>query len=60
MGYSTIMKTKTYLCSACVEDNDTPFSLDISTKLIEVEPRHCEACWFREEQDSYEKLDNQH
>jgi len=49
-------KTKMYLCSACVEDNDTPFSLDISTRLIEVEPRHCEACWFREEQDSYEEL----
>ena len=49
-------KTKMYLCSACVEDNDTPFSLDISTRLIEVESRHCEACWFREEQDSYEEL----
>ena len=51
-------KEKMYLCSECVEENDTPFSLDISTKLVEVEPRYCEACDFRETMELIEENEN--
>jgi len=52
-------KEKMYLCSECVEENDTPFSLDISTKLVEVEPRYCEACDFRETMELIEENENE-
>lgn len=47
-------KEKVYLCSSCAQENDSPYSLDYSTKWIEVEPKECEACEFNEEMELFD------